>query len=138
MTERKPTRGERNHNPGNIRPSLSQWRGQVGIDSGKMGDYIIFSEPKWGIRAIARDLKTKYARGLNTVASIINAYAPPEENPTSAYIQSVCAALGILSIAKLDLNDKDTLMRFVHAIIKHENGRVIYSHDQIREGVELA
>lgn len=133
----KPTRGERNNNPGNIRPSLAQWRGQSGIDAGKMGQYIIFSEPKWGIRAIARDLRTKFARGLNNVRSIISAYAPPEENPTEAYIKSVCAELGVLSTTKLDLTDKDTLRRFVHAIIKHENGRVIYTDEQIAEGVDL-
>lgn len=132
------TRGERNNNPGNIRPAGYTWQGQSGIDSGSMGSYVIFSTPEYGIRAIAKDLLTKYARGLNTVRKIITAYAPPSENPTESYINSVCTSLGVMSTSPLDLNDIDTLTGFVYAIIKHENGRVIYTPAQIAEGVSMA
>lgn len=132
------TRGERNNNPGNIRPAGYTWQGQSGIDSGSMGSYVIFSTPEYGIRAIAKDLLTKYARGLNTVRKIITAYAPPSENPTESYINSVCASLGVMSTSPLDLNDISTLTGFVYAIIKHENGRVIYTPAQIAEGVSMA
>lgn len=132
------TRGERNNNPGNIRPASYTWQGQTGVDSGPMGSYIIFSTPEYGIRAIAKDLMTKYARGLDTVREIITAYAPPSENPTESYISSVCQSLGILSTTPLDMNDTTTLTNFVYAIIKHENGRVIYSPSQIADGIAMA
>lgn len=133
-----PTRGERNNNPGNIRPAGYTWLGQSGIDSGTMGSYVIFSSPVYGIRAIAKDLLTKYGRGLNTVRLIISAYAPPSENPTESYIGAVSASLGVMSTTVLNLRDPSTLTKFVYAIIKHENGRVIYSPAQIAEGVGMA
>lgn len=132
------TRGERNNNPGNIRPAGYTWQGQTGIDSGPMGSYIIFSTPEYGIRAIAKDLLTKYSRGLDTVREIITAYAPPSENPTESYIYSVCQSLGVLSTSPLNLRDVSTLTNFVYAIIRHENGRVNYSPAQIAEGVSMA
>lgn len=132
------TRGERNNNPGNIRPAGYTWQGQTGIDSGSMGSYIIFSTPEYGIRAIAKDLLTKFSRGLDTVREIITAYAPPSENPTESYITSVCQSLGVMSTSPLNLRDVSTLTNFVYAIIRHENGRVIYTPAQIAEGVSMA
>lgn len=132
------TRGERNNNPGNIRPAGYTWQGQTGIDSGSMGSYLIFSSPEYGIRAIAKDLLTKYRRGLNTVSEIINVWAPPSENATAAYIAAVSASLGVMSYTQLDLTNINTLTNFVYAIIKHENGRVIYTPAQIAEGVSMA
>ena len=131
------TRGERNNNPGNIRPG-SSWQGMTGVDSGAMGSYVIFSDPVYGIRAIAKDLLTKYGRGLNTVRSIISVWAPPAENPTESYISSVSASLGVMSTSILDMRDPTTLTNFVYAIIKHENGRVNYTPAQIAEGVSMA
>jgi hypothetical protein len=133
-----PTRGERNNNPGNIRPAGYTWQGQTGIDSGSMGSYVIFSSPEYGIRAIAKDLLSKYARGLRTVRLIISAYAPPSENPTESYINAVCSSMGVMSTTRLDLTDVYTLTNFVYAIIKHENGRVNYTPAQIAEGVSMA
>ena len=133
-----PTRGERNNNPGNIRPAGYTWQGQTGIDSGAMGSYLIFSTPEYGIRAIAKDLLTKFGRGLNTVRLIISAYAPPSENPTESYISAVSRSLGVMSTSILNLRDSFTLTSFVYAIIKHENGRVIYTPAQIAEGVSMA
>lgn len=132
------TRGERNNNPGNIRPAGYTWQGQSGIDSGSMGSYLIFSTPEYGIRAISKDLLTKFGRGLNTVEKIITAYAPPSENPTASYIAAVSQSLGVMSFSTLNLRDVSTLTNFVYAIIKHENGRVIYTPAQIAEGVSMA
>lgn len=132
------TRGERNNNPGNIRPAGYTWQGQTGIDSGSMGSYVIFSTPEYGIRAIAKDLLTKFGRGLDTVSAIITAYAPPSENPTASYISAVSQSLGVMSFSQLNLRDVSTLTNFVYAIIKHENGRVIYTPAQIAEGVSMA
>lgn len=133
------TCGERNNNPGNIRPAGYTWQGQTGTaECGSSGTFIVFSSPEYGIRAIAKDLRTKFGRGLNTIRKIITVYAPPSENNTDAYIQAVSASVGALPDSPLDLNDSTTLIHFVYAIIQHENGRIIYTPAQIAEGVSMA
>lgn len=133
------TCGERNNNPGNIRPAGYKWQGQTGTaQCGVSGEFIVFSSPTWGIRAIGRDLLTKYGRGLDTVRKIITVYAPPSENDTGAYINSVAKEIGVSPDTVLNLRDPLTMSIFVYAIIRHENGRVIYSPAQIAEGVSMA
>ncbi len=79
-------RGVRNHNPGNIeRDARTRWQGQAARQSDPR--FVVFTAPEWGIRAMARVLITYQDRhGCNTVAKIINRWAPPGENATSAYV----------------------------------------------------
>lgn len=130
------TRGERNNNPGNIRKSAIFWRGETaGNDRG----FESFDKPEDGIRAIAvlvQNYQKKY--GLNTVRGIINRYAPPTENNTSAYVAAVASALDVSPDAALNLSDPDTLLALVTAIIKHENGRVIYAQGMIAGAIGIA
>ncbi len=130
------TRGERNNNPGNIRLSSVQWQGQIaGADTA----FVTFATPADGIRALAKLLKNYQAKyGLNTIRGIINRYAPPSENNTSAYVSAVSADMGIGPDAPLNLGDAGTLDALVTAIIHHENGRVSYAAAVISEGVALA
>ena len=130
------TRGERNNNPGNIRfDSRWTWQGQKGADS---AGYLIFDTPENGIRAMAKDLLSKYARGLDTVAEIIAVYAPPSENPTSTYAAKVAGDMGVTVAKQLNLTDKATLTNMVMAMIRFENGRVNFSGAVIQEGVRRA
>ncbi len=125
-------RGIRNHNPGNIRKGRDAWQGAVGDD----GEYLIFSEPKWGIRAIKKILNTyRRAYGLTTIHGIISRWAPDTENDTSSYVQHVADLLGVPPTAHLDENRDPDL---IAAIILHENGEQPYSPAQILEGVALA
>jgi hypothetical protein len=110
-------RGIRNNNPGNLR-SGSNWQGMVGTDG---NDFIIFSDMKYGTRALATDLSNKFFKGLNTVSKIISVYAPPSENNTIAYINAVSNAIGVNADTPLDWS-KATLAKFVRAVITHENG----------------
>lgn len=133
------TRGERNNNPGNIRPAGYTWQGQVGQDCGSMGCYIKFSSPVMGIRALARDLLTKYRRGLNTVRKIISAYAPAaDNNNVGAYANFVSRYLGVSPDTVINMENLETHTAFVYAVIHHENGRVIYDMPLIVEGVSFA
>lgn len=131
-----PTRGERNNNPGNIRFNSSfTWQGQAGKDS---GGYLIFDTVENGIRAIGKDLLTKFSRGLNTVRKIISVYAPSFENDTESYIRAVSSAMGVDDSETFNLYSASQLRTFVVAIIRHENGRVNFSTAQIDAGIERA
>jgi hypothetical protein len=129
------TRGERNNNPGNIRLSASNWQGKT---SGSDTAFETFESPEKGIRALAILLKNYARGGCNTIRKIITRYAPASENNTAAYVQAVSMSVGIGPDAVLDFNDLDTLNGMVAAIIRHENGRVIYSASQITDGVSQA
>lgn len=126
-------RGIRNNNPGNIRVSkTTKWIGQIGDD----GDFVIFSTPEYGIRAIYRTLLT-YRRDhkLSTVKGIFERYAPPKENKTHLYIAFVCKEMGVGPDTVLALSDYD---RLIIAIIKMENGAQPYTLATIRAGMALA
>ena len=132
----RPTRGERNNNPGNIRDG-QRWQGESGMDSDKAFEE--FASPEDGIRALGKVLLTYQRKhGLRSVKQIVNRWAPPNENDTGAYVYSVAAALVVHPTEPLDLEDRNVLCKLVRAIIKHENGRVLYADAVIAEGVERA
>jgi len=128
------SRGLRNNNPGNLRVG-DDWKGELGADP---DGFIIFSDVSWGLRALARDLFTKYGRGLNTVREIITAYAPPSENDTAAYVNFVCDLVGVVPDQMLSY--PYDLPRMMKAIIMRENGRDggVISGADILEGISLA
>lgn len=87
------TLGFRLHNPGNIE------RGQNFLGESaqqKHVRYATFIAPEFGIRALARVLRTYHDKyGLNTVRTLIGRYAPAHENPTDPYIRNVAAWIGV-------------------------------------------
>jgi hypothetical protein len=125
-------RGIRNNNPGNIRHAGIAWQGLANPPSD--GAFCIFTEPKWGIRALAvllRNYKRKH--GLDTIVGIINRFAPSVENNTTAYIAHVCKTLGVEADTRRDIESEVVLLPLAKAIIRHENGQQPYSDEQILE-----
>jgi len=132
-----PSRGVRNNNPGNIEKSRDRWKGLAANQPDSR--FFTFTEAKWGIRAMARILQNYQAKyGLDTIQGIIDRWAPPVENNTSAYVSAVARDTGLGKDQKLDLRRHDHLFPLVKAIIAHENGYAPYSDAQINEGLELA
>lgn len=130
-------RGIRNNNPGNIRLSPTRWKGQKlrQIDT----SFVEFDTPVAGIRALMRLLLTYHLRyGLESVESIINRYAPPEENATDHYIHSVCLDLGVKRREAIDLTDKKILTALCKAIIRHENGNKDWYEQAIFDAAVMA
>ena len=129
-------RGIRNNNPGNLEYSKSNpWSGQTGDD----GRFAKFETPEHGIRALGRNLLSYQRQGIDTVSDIINRWAPPSDNKnTDAYIQAVCAQLGVTPDQPLDASNPDTLKALCAAIIHHENGSQPYSDQQLSTGVSAA
>jgi hypothetical protein len=133
----KPTRGERNNNPGNIDRGKDKWQGMA-ADQSSDPRFIIFQSPEFGIRAIARLLLNYQKKGVNTVRKIIDRWAPPVENNTEAYINAVAKELGVKPTEVIDVDDINVMLPLVRAIIRHENGRCIYSDATLREGLRMA
>ena len=120
-------RGIRNNNPGNLRrlgakagvPQL--WNGEIPYAQSKDASFSQFSEMKFGVRAMMKDIYGDYNRGLKTVQSLIGNYAPPNENNTIAYIANVAKNLGTAATTVFELTEESMLI-LCKAIVAVENG----------------
>ena len=129
-------RGIRNNNPGNIRLSADPWQGLA--DTQTDGAFFQFIKPFYGIRALAKTLKTYRDRhGLYTVRGIIDRWAPPVEHNTSAYVNHVAGYMGVSADVPLNWGAAQ-LRALVAAIIRHENGRQPYSAAELDEAIRAA
>ena len=130
-------RGIRNNNPGNIRHG-SNWQGLNPNSRNIDPAFCVFTSSVYGIRALAKVLiNYKKIHGLNTVRQIISRYAPPNENQTTAYIQSVAKQLEVAPDAVIDIEERGVLTVFIKAIIRMENGIQPYSDPTIQQGIDL-
>lgn len=135
------SRGERNNNPGNIDfdPHID-WVGSLGLELMPPGSVIKprfcrFDNAEHGIRALAKILRAYVERdGCKTLRAVIARWAPGAENDTDAYVAAVAAetALDPDSALAPDAGDYTEITR---AIIRHENGRVIYPDVTIADAV---
>lgn len=140
-------RGIRNNNPGNIRWSNDQWKGLIPKDQASDKSFCVFRTPEYGIRAMTRILRryTQYPGipnvgkpNIDTVREIISRWAPPNENNTEAYIQSVAKSVGVAANSPIDVFDNAIMLKLLKAIIAHENGQQPYTDAQILAGINLA
>lgn len=135
MTSKEP-RGIRNNNPLNIRENHLidyDWVGEHELDLDS--EFEEFTTPLYGIRAGARILKNyRNNHGLFSVSAIINRWAPPSENNTQSYINSVSNKLDVSPSDALEISDYPAL---IAAIIHHENGKQPYSMEQINTGFSM-
>ena len=121
------------NNPGNI--EIGQ--GYAGETGDTYADrFAVFDSPQMGVRALGRDIKTKINRFDGDLQSIINQYAPPNENDTNNYFEYVKEQVGSDTITESDLG------AVVRAIITMENKPEIaaqYLNDSVfNEGLKLA
>nr|WP_154927843.1 structural protein [Pantoea agglomerans] len=138
MTGNKKSRGIRNNIPGNIRWG-DEWQGLIPKSQRTDKSFCQFTSPEYGIRAmivILRNYQSKY--GLRTITGMIKRWAPPNENDTQVYIDSVAQATGTNPDRPIDLNDSRKLFPLLQAIIRHENGSQPYGLDVFVRALELA
>lgn len=130
-------RGLRNNNPGNIIQSGIAWQGK--LDNPTDSRFEQFDTAQNGIRALAK-LVISYQdkHGLRTVRGIINRWAPPVENNTTAYVIAVANAVGVKPDDTIDVYRHETLVALTTAIIRHENGEQPYAARMIDEAVASA
>lgn len=112
---------ERYNNPGAL--EFQPWMEKYGAKVGPNGRYAAFETPDAGYGVMSKVLDTyQNKHGLNTVAGIVNRWAPAnvDNNSTSTYTQKVASALGIDPHAPLSPEQRPALMR---AMASYESGR---------------
>lgn len=131
-------RGIRNNNPGNLVITSIPWKGKVPVFENTDGRFEQFYNAEDGIRALMLDLLNDYQRdNANTIRKLINQFAPNHENNTAAYIQAVSNDTGFGADEIINLQNRNTMLSLVKAIIKHENG-VNYSNFYSASTLEAA
>lgn len=130
-------RGIRNNNPSNIERTSDQWRGMASEQTDPR--YVVFTDAKYGFRAMTRILRNYQRRGLTTIRTIISTWAPDFENHTESYITFVANALKLSPDSEINLEQQ--LPALLKAISTFENGQRFenyYSNTVINEGIRLA
>ncbi|WP_147196050.1 hypothetical protein [Pantoea sp. CCBC3-3-1] len=128
-------RGIRNNNPGNL-----NYAGQAGAtkEGGENGRFAVFSNMGEGVAALYRQLQLYMKRGVNTIESIVNKYAPAgDNNNVAAYIQQLVGATGKGASDKISGEDTDTVFKLMKGIINHENGKGYLTDADIMGGIQL-
>lgn len=111
------TRGQRNHNPLNIRRSdRTRWLGQLKQQRDR--EFVQFQSDLFGLRAAFRILHTYIKlHHLHTLKDIIFRWAPPEDgNNTLSYINTVSERSGIRPFELLDWDNEAALVAIVCAM----------------------
>lgn len=129
-------RGIRNNNPGNIRKTRTLWRGEAASQPDP--DFVTFTSPAYGIRAIAKILLNYQAAGLNTLRKIVSRWAPPSENNTTAYVAGVAHDVGVGPDQLVDLHTQPRLVSVMKALVRHEEGVQPYPDTEYVQGAGLA
>lgn len=83
---------------------------------------IRFASHAYGISAACQTLLGYQRQGLNTIKSMIEKYAPRSENLTSAYIDRVCAKLGVQPNTPINVRKEKVMGALIRAIIMVECG----------------
>lgn len=128
-------RGIRNNNPLNIRIG-NVWLGEVREPTDR--DFEQFISMVYGVRA-GFVLLRRYIRHYHrtTIPQVIAAWAPSNENNTTAYINRVCQVSGIERDVQLKFEDEDQMVALVDAMILVECGQHI-QEKIIRDGYKFA
>ena len=131
---RVPVLGVRNNNPLNIRYSSSNnWLGQVGSNQG----FCVFASPAHGFRAAAVLIKNYHRAGYTSISDIISRWAPPNENDTQNYIDSVMEIGGFrTSFWPIDIDDDGEVERLLYAMARIETGKN-YDRAVIGDGLRM-
>ena len=129
------SRGLRNCNPGNIRQSRSNFKGEV--RPSRDSAFKQFESMAYGYRAMFVLLNSYHKRyGLTTIREMISRWAPPSENFTEGYIRFVSERSGIAADVEVDSRSERDMVPIVAAMSEIENGAKAVMAD-VHEGWAL-
>ncbi|MEQ9641473.1 MAG: peptidoglycan DD-metalloendopeptidase family protein [Alphaproteobacteria bacterium] len=137
-------RGLRNNNPGNLRKDGTEWAGLRTADLQLDTAFYQFIAMEWGIRAMARVLRTyRDHYGIRTLRAMSARWAPfADHNDPVRHAQNVLAnAPGVANSIDMDIDLADPAVAFgvVRGIAVAENGRKAdtISDDIVQRGIDL-
>ena len=133
------TRGERNHNPLNIRRSAgTRWLGQAREQNDR--EFVQFQSDLFGFRAAFRVMRTYIGlHRLCTLRMIIFRWAPPEDgNNTETYVATVSRLSGVTPNRPLTFEDKEILINIVSAMAWVESRMTGIDRELLGKAYELA
>ena len=129
------SRGLRNCNPGNIRQSRSNFKGEV--RPSRDSAFKQFESMAYGYRAMFVLLNSYHKRyGLTTIREMISRWAPPSENVTEGYIRFVSERTGIAADVEVDSRSERDMVPIVAAMSEIENGAKAVMSD-VHDGWKL-
>jgi len=129
------TRAQRNNNPGNVRISPSAWQGKKYPNTD--GAFEQFETPEYGIRCLMITLRSYVNRHKkDTIRKIIDRWAPPNENNTTAYINTVAKRSCIGPDEKIAF-EKVAISKITEAISFVESGSAWITMEQIDKAWRL-
>jgi hypothetical protein len=97
-------RGLANNNPGNIIISGNAWAGKVPVAQNTDGTFEQFTSLEYGIRAMGENIYNILQNGAGTLTDLITTYAPPSQNDTASYINTVATDTGLDPNTPVDLS----------------------------------
>ena len=128
-------RGLRNNNPLNIRRNpRNKWKGLRPVQDDP--SFCQFTEMKWGIRAAIRLMENYIRKGFKTPRQIISRWAPPSENNTAGYVNSVAMFLNGKLGMDARMQRRADFCLLAQAMAWVETGKQL-SDQQFIEGWEL-
>lgn len=146
----RETRGFLNANPGNMdRAQGEPWQGEIRDPADPRltdfqrkeltaGRFAVFASAEWGIRALVRNLMAYQRSGWFTINTMIDHWAPPNENNTAAYKARVSASTGKGLDEPIDMAVYAVAYAMADAIINVECGGMPYGPDVLEDGLRLA
>lgn len=145
---KEQTRQYINRNPLNIRYSeKNKWFGQVGCDE---RGFVKFNSFSTCYRAAMMILRSYRKQRAVTLQDIIYKWAPPTENNTSAYVNSICKMIGtrtsepyvIEPSTVIDLKNRELVGQILFIMTRVETGwtaaQAYFIKEYIERGYELA
>lgn len=116
-------RNARNNNPGNIEyGDFARRHGAIGSD----GRFAIFPDKETGSRAMDALLQVYNRQGLQTVRQIVSKWAPPNENDTNTYVNTVAKWMGVGPDDKLNMDDPKVAAALAQAKTRFEGDAKAY------------
>lgn len=123
MVGKNLPRSIRNNNPFNIKCGVNSWIGakSKSFNTDFHQTFEQFDNMIFGIRAGQKLLLNYISRyGLDTIKSILERFAPSNENYTNRYIEFVSARCGFSADDKI--NTLNRFLRLCESICKYESG----------------
>jgi len=110
------------NNPLNIEKTSDRWRGQ--LIPHEDDRFARFESPEYGIRAAAKLMQTYWSKyGIDTIAELVNRWAPPSDNnPTANYIAFVSAKTGRDPDVPYDVFSYADMLGIIRAMARFELG----------------